>query len=326
MTEVNRPPMTDQGVVDHHYRLAANQVPNQPTKELTMAEIRFGVYRYATPSVDLHMEEILWLKRCDLLGGIILDAAAGSAFQHHRLVQAGINVGDPGRPQYIASERNYDQFDNPKRQLGNNTARFLGADVTRSPFKQGVINVEFLNMVLYHLNEEQRALAYDQSEWEVHDSGVIVPSTSGKDNKKKQREKFETDLAEDLGTDLPPIMNQAWTIETADEELAWRFRDWNIYKFEQKGKFIIDNQEKLDASLASVGTTRNLLNKEIPDDEFKAALTRLGAKIRKRYEDGKPDVDTIHRAFYFITRRKLPLPPVTYLTEPTVIPTQRIVT
>ena len=323
MTEINRPPMT-QAESDSHYREPIEPALNpDPQKGLTMADIRFEVYKHATPSIELHMEEILWQKRLRILGASVLDAASAGGAMHHRLQEAGYTGA------YLAVDRNYTQFELPKKQTLNVSALFVGGDISKLPFNQGqLFDTEYLNMVLYHLTEDQRSQAYQQSQWAVKPSGVIVPSTSGKNNKKVQRE-LEYEIADSLHTRMgeefgpPPIMNEGWTIETADDELHDHYQGYNIHKFVQHGQFIIDSAIKARVSTNSIRTAYKLYHPVPPEAEFRVVLTELEKQMLQRYQAGKPYTDTIHRAFYFVTKQKLPLQRETALTEPTVIPKQR---
>jgi len=166
--------------------------------------------------------------------------------------------------------------------------------------------------VLYHESQPERERTYSELERILRPDGVVGLSTSGFLNKATQRQR-ERQIAKELGIAPPPGMNEDWTSETAEPEIAANFPGWHRYAFVQHGYFIIDNEAKADVSIGSIRTGRDQYS-PVPDETtFETILTDLKADMLERIEEGFPVVDNIDRSFYLLSRNALDLPDRTLL-------------
>ena len=275
---------------------------------------RFAVYEYATPRVDLHDAQVKVLGGLGLLAPqaeeqrVVCDVGSGKGDIYKRLLSEGFDGS------YIAIDRSANQFKLSKSKvlfLAAN-ALFVNGAADRLPVRSGSVDVALANFVLYHEYKEERQQTFHELARILKESGVIGLATSGVLNKSTQRQ-FERRISTRLHIAPPPEMNTNWTSEIADEEIAANFPDWNKYDFHQRGYFVISDEEKVDVSIQSVRTSRDLYS-PAPDRElFEAELAELREDLLTRIDDGYPAVDNIDRTFHIISRQKLDLPPRTLL-------------
>lgn len=276
---------------------------------------RFEVYKHSTPRIDIHDRQIEELGKLGLLTPagdererVVCDVGSGKADIYRYLLEHGYVDS------YVAVDRSIKQLRHSKDGvlfLARN-AMFVQAEADRLPMQDASVDVALANFVLYHESGPEREHTYRELMRILRPEGVIGLSTSGFLNKATQRQR-ERQIAKKLGIAPPPGMNEDWTSETAEDEIAANFVGWHKYAFVQHGYFIIDNQAKADVSIGSIRTGRDQYSPVPNEATFETVLAELKADMLLRTEEGYPVVDNIDRTFYLLSRNPLDLPDRTLL-------------
>ncbi len=295
---------------------------DNPDNQNVVAD-RLAFYKHAEPQIDIHEDEVTWLRDLRRLGSddgddrepIVLDSGAGRGIMLPKLVNAGF------KGTYLGLDLSLNQIAPATKQalFKSRHATMLQGNSELLPVQDGSIDILFDNLTGYHKNEDQRIRSYHEQHRVTKPEGIVVISTSGVANKGMTRT-LEAFVAKYCDSEPPEPIQVDYTCETAEEEIRQHFADWHRTQFVQQGNVVISDEERVDDTIQAVRSVYDQFRPKTDSDAtetgrsfvdpavFEAGLAVVKKSLLQAIEDGYPRIDNVHRTFWFLSRESLGLP------------------
>jgi len=191
--------------------------------------------------------------------------------------------------------------------IGDNLILHPGRAQDLSFLADNSVDALFAMFMLYHVPTVERPTVFREFQRVVQPEGVVTIATSGARNKQEHR-RLEHAVADRLGVEPPPAMNAGFTSEKAAAEIPVEYE--HVYRFEQKGRIVIDSARKVRDYMRSLHSLRDQFQPVPTREDYDEAIVEVVLPfVRRDIKTGGAFYDYVHRSVFFASHVALELPP-----------------